>query len=104
MAGTIVYKKGHTTRIPGVAYVAGAPLDLAAIDVQVRLSANDVNVDLTEGAGVTVAGATGAFSYDVSAANLTTLGNPDTVTTVLNFWNADNTLALTATAVVGVEL
>lgn len=102
------YKKGRTTRLKAKATADGLPLSLTGRDIEVKLALDDdaaTVVTLSIGSGVTILNAgNGEFAWDVSAANLATLGNPDNVFTVVNIWNADNTLAMEKSDVIEVAL
>lgn len=108
MTTTIAYKKGETTRIPGQVLLSGAPLALTGKTVKVKLADSDTAdtvVSLASGSGVDITGASdGLFSWVVTAANLTTLGEPERVWTVVNVWNGDDSLAFSAAGYVSVEL
>lgn len=109
MAATAVYKKGDTTRIPAQVILGGGPLPLGGKSVKVKLAASDIAeivVTLTtSGGGVEITSAgTGSFNWVVTAADLAALGDPEQVWTVINVWNADDTLAFTAAGYVSVEL
>lgn len=99
------YKKGHTTRLKASVTADGLALDLGTRTIEVKLSAGATVVTLSSGSGVTVLdAAAGSFAWDVTAANLTALANPDQVLTVVNIWNADNTLALESSDYIEVAL
>jgi hypothetical protein len=102
------YKKGRTTRINAQALVDGLPLNLASRIIEVKLAEDEQSstvLTLTAGAGAGVANAVeGRFWWEVSQANLTTLGDPGNVWTVLNWYNADNTLAFEAYGNIEVRL
>lgn len=106
MSGTAVYKKAHTTRMKALAteVIAGisGPMDLTSRSIEVKLVNGNAVITLALGSGVQLGVATGEFSYDVTAANLTSLNNPTQITTTINIWNADNTLASTGTGVINV--
>jgi len=104
MSGTVVYKKNHTTRINATAMLNDAPLPLATRTVEAKLEAGENLVELSLGSGLGLLAGDGQFWHEVTVGNLTALGNPDQVTLTLNIWNADNSLAMTGTGVVGVEL
>jgi hypothetical protein len=106
MADHPVYKLSHTTRIRCTAVLAGVPQPLAGKTVIVVHQFGTQKVTLTQGAGVdAVGGPPGLFVYDVTQANLTTLGagEGDLVQTTINIWNADNTLLLHGSAMIEVD-
>lgn len=102
------YKKSHTTRLKARVTSGGLALVLTGLTIEVKLAVSDdaaTVVALAAGTGVTVLDANdGLFCWDVTAAHLTTLGNPDQVLTVVNIWNADNTLALETSDYIEVAL
>lgn len=105
MSGTVVYKKNHpVTRINATAMLNNAPLPLALKTIEAKLENGDNLVELSIGSGIGLLAGDGQFWHEVTAANLTALGNPAQVTLTLNIWNADNSLAMTGTGVVAVEL
>jgi len=105
MSGTVVYKKNHpVTRINATAMLNNAPLPLALKTIEAKLVAGENLVELSLGSGIGLLAGDGQFWHEVTAANLATLGDPPQVMLTLNIWNADNSLAMTGTGVVGVEL
>jgi hypothetical protein len=102
MTATLVYKRDHTRRIYAAASNDAGVINISGCTIEVKLIAGATLVTLSLGSGVALSGATGTFSYDVTAANLVTLGSPDQVTTIINIWNADNTLLMSRTGVMAV--
>lgn len=104
MSGTAVYKRSHTTRmmVTATEEVGGVsgPMDLTSRSIEVKLVVGEAIVTLSIGSGVTLGGSAGVFYYDVTPANLSTLGEPEQVSSTINIWNADNTLASTGTGVI----
>lgn len=99
-AARLVYKRDRTTRLLGQALVDGVPLNLASRTLEVRLAVSDTAttaLTLGTGAGAAVTDAAlGRFWWEVSPANLTALGDINNVWTVINVYNADNSLAFEA--------
>ena len=104
MTVAVAYKIGHTTRIPVTATLNNGPLLLALTDIQVILQAGSNVVTLGIGSGVGLDASDGTFHYDVTVANLISLGNPTQVLTTINIWYADNTLAITGSGLIDVML
>lgn len=104
MTATTAYKRDHTTRIPALATTAAGPLLLATRDIDVKLENGDNLVTLELGGQVGLYAADGQFWFEVTPADLVTLGDPDQVLTTINIWNADNTLAMTGSGVVNVTV
>ena len=102
------YKRGRTTRLTAQALIDGLPMSLAGKTLEVKLapdeqSTNIITLTVSAGAGVADA-AQGRFWWEVTAANLTTLGNGDNLWTVINWFNADNTLAFEVYGMIEVRL
>ena len=72
------------------------PQDLTSLRIEAVLQKDAAVVRLTESAGIVVTNAAlGKFAYDVSAANLVTLGSPaagETINVFITLFNADNSL------------
>lgn len=107
---TVVYKKAHTTRIEGLAQeeVNGAlqDMDLSDKTIEVKLVKGSATpITLAIGSGVTLGGSEGQFFYDVTDANLTSLGANvnDLVVTTINIWTATNQLKATGTGSIRVD-
>lgn len=102
------YKKGRTTRLKCRVTVNGLALDLTGRTIEIKLAESDdaaTVVSLTTGSGVTILDALdGSLAWDVTSANLTTLGTPDNVLTVINVYNADNTLEAEGSGMIEVAL
>ena len=102
------YKRGETTRINAQALVDGLPLSLTGRTLKVKLAPDEQStniITLTVGSGASIADAAqGRFWWEVTQGNLTTLGNPNNVWTVVNLFNADNTLAFEAYGMMQVRL
>jgi hypothetical protein len=108
MAATAVYKKGETTRINFQVIANGVPLSFVGKTLKVKVAPDDTSdtiVTYTDGDGLGITNAAqGRAWWEVAQADLDTLGNPESVFTVLSVWNADGSLAFTARGFVGVEL
>lgn len=100
----LTYKKLHNTRIMCQARKAGQAVVLTGTAIEVVLQAGATQVVLNLAAGVRLESGVGNFSYVVSPANLTALGDPAQVETAFRVWNADDTLALAARATIDVTL
>ena len=102
------YKRGETTRINAQSLIDGLPLNLTGRTLKIKLAPDEQStnvITLTVGSGAGVAdAAAGRFWWEVTPANLTTLGNTDNVWTVTNLFNADNTLAFEARGMIEVRL
>jgi len=94
MSDTINVKRGLTTRITeALGTDAGAPVDLTDKIITMRLVTETATVTLSEGSGIGfVAEASGQWYWDVTPANLTTLGDPEKFDAYLTMQNADNSL------------
>lgn len=100
-AVSLPLKLGQATqRVPftlaSTASGTAVPQDLSNLRIEVVLEKAAASVQLTEGAGVVITNAAlGKFAFDVTAANLVTLGDPaagQTVNVFVSLYNADNSL------------
>jgi hypothetical protein len=77
---------------------------LATRDIDVKLENGSNLVTLELGGQVGLYAGDGQFWFEVTPADLVTLGDPDQVLTTINIWNTDNTLAMTGVGVINVTL
>jgi hypothetical protein len=107
MSSTAVIKKGRAiTRIYGLVEIGAGAADLTDKVLEVKLSVPGGSVvEVATGTVQPQTGATLGYYYiEVTAANLTALGNPTQITMVVNFYNADNSVFLWGRATLPVEL
>lgn len=103
-----VLKIGETTRTSGRAETALGPVDLTGKNLKVKLKAGSNIITLATGSGAglqTQSGATlGKYWFDVTPANLTSLGDPAQVNVTINIFNPDSTLLTWGSGVMAVVL
>ena len=105
---TAVIIKGRVSQTFKVrAELAGAPVDLTAVELQVRLATATglTGVDLAASAVSPQSGSSlGRFTYAITAADMAAIGDPTTALVVINLWNADGSLLMRAPTVMNVVL
>lgn len=99
------YKFGRTTRLTLQARDdAGAPINLTDRTLEVKLAPGELSTNVVTATSGVLSATAGTLFWEVTQANLTTLGNVNNVWTVVNIYNGDNTLAYEAFGVIEVRL
>lgn len=103
-----VLKIGETTRTSGRAETSAGLINLTGKTLKVKIKAGDNLLSLATGAGAglqpQVGDTLGKYWFDVTPANLATLGDPAQVNVTINIFNADNTLLTWGSGVMDVVL
>lgn len=87
---TAIVKKGETTRLLGQVFENDMPMDLTGLTLTVKLATPDKATFLTATSGT--GPALNDYYFDVTAANLATLGNPSQVYFDVTLKNASNVI------------